>query len=192
MTVNNTKISTGPGRPRAFDQDVALDAALQLFRDQGYEATSLSDLTQAMGISRSSFYASFGSKRDVLLSAIKRYSARGLAILRDVQTNSTDTPSRALLTKLANPDDTGHGCLVVNCISELAPGDAEIQGICRGHVEQLENLFAETLSPDDPQKAAARAGVLVSIALGALTLHKSGIPQARIDETLKQAEAFLT
>ncbi len=192
MTRTSEKLLTGPGRPRAFDEDVALDAALQLFRTQGYEVTSLSDLTSAMGISRSSFYASFGCKRDVLVAVIRRYSARGLAALRGIRDATAEQPARALLTRLANPDDSGHGCLVVNCISELAPGDPEIQAICRAHVEGLEKVFAETLNPSAPQTAQVKARVLVSIALGALTLHKSGIPQERIDETLAEADPFLT
>jgi TetR/AcrR family transcriptional regulator, copper-responsive repressor len=61
------------GRPRAFDRDEALDRAMGLFWDRGYEGTSLDDLTAAMGISTSSLYATFGDKACLFEAAIDRY-----------------------------------------------------------------------------------------------------------------------
>ncbi len=61
------------GRPRAFDQEDALDAALKLFWRKGYEGTSLSDLTEAMGINRPSLYAAFGDKQSLFKQVVDRY-----------------------------------------------------------------------------------------------------------------------
>lgn len=61
------------GRPRSFDMDEALDRALNLFWTKGYEGTSLSDLTQAMGISPPSLYAAFGNKEELFRRALDRY-----------------------------------------------------------------------------------------------------------------------
>jgi len=61
------------GRPREFDVDRALDAALRLFWQHGYEGTSLSALTQAMGINMPSLYAAFGNKEQLFLKAVDRY-----------------------------------------------------------------------------------------------------------------------
>ena len=63
-------------RPRAFEPDAAIDRALDVFWSKGYEATSLDDLCSATGLSRSSFYGTFGSKKNMLLKAVTRYSAR--------------------------------------------------------------------------------------------------------------------
>ena len=63
------------GRPRTFDPDEALDRALQVFWRQGYEGASLSDLTEAMGISRTSMYAAFGNKEDLFRKALERYAS---------------------------------------------------------------------------------------------------------------------
>ena len=64
------------GRPREFDVDAALDAALAIFWRHGYEGTSLSDLTDAMGISRPSLYAAFGNKEQLFRAAMDRYERR--------------------------------------------------------------------------------------------------------------------
>ena len=61
------------GRPRAFEPDVALGRALETFRDTGFAATSLDDLSAAMGINRPSLYSAFGDKRDLYLKAYARY-----------------------------------------------------------------------------------------------------------------------
>jgi AcrR family transcriptional regulator len=63
------------GRPRAFEPDVALGKAMDTFRDGGFAATSLDDLSEAMGINRPSLYGTFGDKRDLFLKAYERYRA---------------------------------------------------------------------------------------------------------------------
>jgi len=61
------------GRPRGFDRDEALESAIRLFWTRGYEATSISDLTQAMDITPPSLYAAFGDKKRLFLEAVERY-----------------------------------------------------------------------------------------------------------------------
>jgi len=62
------------GRPTGFDKDVALDVAMRLFWERGYEGTSIADLSQAMGIHPSSIYAAFGDKQELFALAAKRYA----------------------------------------------------------------------------------------------------------------------
>jgi AcrR family transcriptional regulator len=76
-------------RPRDFDIDLAIDTALQQFWKKGYEGTSLTDLTEAMGISRPSLYAAFGSKEGLFQRALERYlqgPAAGVAVALEAPT----------------------------------------------------------------------------------------------------------
>ncbi|WP_433494551.1 TetR/AcrR family transcriptional regulator [Micromonospora sp. CA-248089] len=66
--------STALGRPREFDVDEALERAMQVFWARGYDGTSLTDLTSAMGITKSSMYAAFGNKEQLFRKAVQRYA----------------------------------------------------------------------------------------------------------------------
>src|SRR5688572_5795338 len=72
-SMKNEKATATLGRPRAFDTDKALDSAMQVFWNKGYLGTSLSDLTDAMGINRPSLYAAFGNKESLFRQALDRY-----------------------------------------------------------------------------------------------------------------------
>lgn len=71
---NETTSSRSRGRPRAFDREAALDQATRLFWLKGFEATSMTDLTKAMGIGSPSLYAAFGSKESLYAEAVRYYS----------------------------------------------------------------------------------------------------------------------
>jgi len=63
------------GRPRSFDRDAALDTAMEVFWEKGFEATSISDLTDAMGLNPPSLYSAFGDKEGLFIEAVERYSS---------------------------------------------------------------------------------------------------------------------
>jgi AcrR family transcriptional regulator len=105
------------GRARTFDTDVALDAAMVLFWRKGYEATSLSDLTEAMGINRPSLYAAFGNKEELFGKALERYGAGPSAYVREALEQPTGREvAEALLrgaADLQTDPRTPAGCLAV-------------------------------------------------------------------------------
>jgi AcrR family transcriptional regulator len=103
------------GRPRAFDRDAALTAAMQLFWRRGFSATSISDLTSAMGIGSPSLYAAFGSKEALYAEALNHYQASHEAIVWDrfLAARTTRTAVAAFLQdSAAGLSQTPHGCMV--------------------------------------------------------------------------------
>jgi AcrR family transcriptional regulator len=113
------------GRPRAFDPDTALKAALRVFWTKGYEGTALSDLTAAMGINRPSIYATFGNKEALFRKALDRYSAKMTGFTAEALKEPTARAvaerlmegTADLLSRPGNPK----GCLMVQ--GALACGD---------------------------------------------------------------------
>src|ERR1700720_855179 len=118
------------GRPRGFDPEKALEAALQMFWRKGYEGPALSDLTAAMGIIRPSIYATFGNKEALFRKALDRYSERTTNYMAEALKEPT---ARAVAERLMagaadslSCPDNPRGCLIVQ--GALACGDGA-QGI---------------------------------------------------------------
>lgn len=77
------------GRPLAFNQDEALDKALKVFWSRGYEGTSMSELTEALGINKPSIYAAFGNKEELFRKALARYSTGPAFFMKDTMKEPT-------------------------------------------------------------------------------------------------------
>lgn len=133
-------------RPREFDSDQALDKAVQVFWTGGYEATSLCDLLAAMGLSKSSFYETFGSKHALFLAALDRYekteTSRAVAWLE--QPGSPRKAIRALFERLVEKACTKgerSGCFLNNCAVEQAPHDAQASARVSTAMTRMEEAF---------------------------------------------------
>ena len=118
------------GRPREFDIDTALERAMELFWRQGYEGTSLADLTRELGVTRPSLYAAFGSKEGLFLRALDRYEARAGYRQAALAAPTAAAYARALLEGAAdlhgdkrNPP----GCLGVQGALACAPQSDSIR-----------------------------------------------------------------
>jgi AcrR family transcriptional regulator len=113
-------------RPREFDFDQALDVAKDLFWRKGYEATSLADLTQAMGISPPSFYAAFQGKEELFRRVVERYSIAQARVIDEALAKSTPVEIvRALMNGIAMLfTDPAYvpGCLIMNSALPVTGG----------------------------------------------------------------------
>ncbi|MFX0578970.1 TetR/AcrR family transcriptional regulator [Nocardia nepalensis] len=114
------------GRPRSFDADTALDCALEVFWRNGFEGTSLADLTAAMGINKPSLYAAFGNKEELFGKVLARYLDGPGAYAADALDAST---GREVVERLVHGavdltagDSTPQGCLCVKTVQSCGPG----------------------------------------------------------------------
>lgn len=120
-------------RPRTFDRDEALDAAIGAFAEQGFDGTSTDALLEAMNISRQSLYDTFGDKRSLYTEALARYQDHSVdALIRTL--NTANSPLKGLqlaVMQLAGhpPLDSPLGCFGVSAICEFGTGDAKVNAL---------------------------------------------------------------
>ncbi|MET8340081.1 TetR/AcrR family transcriptional regulator [Streptosporangium canum] len=192
-------------RPRTFDEDRVLDAAMRAFWENGYEATSTRDLCEVVGLDRSSIYNAFKSKHELFTRVLTRYidstTAAQLEILEDRERSAAER-IRALFAEIievesANRrDGRGRGCLTVNTTVELAGRDPEIARLLdRDMARRLESLKAviaagrrdgDITSPRDPDSLArflnaVIAGIRVAAQGGADRAVLEGIAATAVD-----------
>lgn len=177
-----------PGRPREFDMDTALDRAVRVFRERGYHATSIGDLTAAMRLATGSVYKAFRDKHAVFLAALERYIA-----LRGEETRSAAARGGSGRERLRNVllsyveksrgSEGRRGCLVVGGAVELAARDpvigARISAQLRANAEFIAGLVREGqadgsiprhVSPDDT------AQLMLCITQGLRVVGKARLP----------------
>lgn len=200
--VRNPHVS-GMGRPREFNADEALDRALHVFWTKGYAGTSMTDLLEAMGLSKSSFYEFFGSKHEAFMAALRRYGDREAARL-DACVGSAGCARRLIEVQLRSiierPSAEGdrRGCLTVNCAVELAPHDPLIETAIAAHLDRMEELYHRLIARGqadggistrhDPRTLAR---YLVNSLCGLQVMAKAGRdPQALEDVVLTTLEAL--
>ena len=123
-SVAATSDTAGRGRPREFDADDVLERAVQLFWEQGYEATSVSDIVVATGLNKSSLYNAFGSKEELFSRALQRYVDMRTTMLAHILVQGSagldDVHALFDFVELEMASPGGHrGCLAVNSSTEL-------------------------------------------------------------------------
>lgn len=174
------------GRPTEFDQDEVVDAAMALFWQHGYEATSLTHLLDAMSLSRSSFYHSFHSKHALFLCCLERYRARTVA---DLETRLQRAPSgKAFLEEAlywaieeAMEATPPRGCLIMNTATEFAQRDEGIAATVSGALDEYRSIFRRAVERGQSEGSVSQdldgadlAGYLVSAMSGLRTMVKAG------------------
>jgi TetR/AcrR family transcriptional regulator, copper-responsive repressor len=120
------------GRPRSFDRETALENAMEVFWKHGYEATSINDLTAAMGINPPSLYAAFGDKERLFMEAIERYQqqrAEALELAFESERTARGAVERLLKDTAERLADCGEprGCMLVMSTTNCSAESAHIQ-----------------------------------------------------------------
>ncbi|WP_341528333.1 TetR/AcrR family transcriptional regulator [Nostoc sp. UHCC 0302] len=186
------------GRPRAFDIEEALEQALQMFWRKGYLGTSLTDLTEAMGINRPSLYATFGNKETLFRKVLDRYNERQTAYLREALQEPTarrviERMMHGIVDLVTNPCNPS-GCLFAQSMLSCAdPDDPLYQELAERRVSgevAIHHRFERALSEGDlpsDTDAAALARFVVTVNFGISVQAASGASRAELLQVVQMA-----
>ena len=191
-------------RKKEFDVDTVLHKAMLAFWDRGYEATSLNDLLDCMGIQRASLYNAFVDKHTLFLDTLRRYESvvRQADIAKRLKMSS---PRQAILSLF---DDTitvvvehgaRNGCCLINTALELSPHDEEVAEFIRKALTHMEQQFFRKLIEkgrangeiDKSVLPAQTARALLSLFIGLIVLSRSRPEKLLLQSIAHQAETLL-
>ena len=181
------------GRPRQFDEEKVLDAAMEAFWSRGYEATSMAELCRATGLNKGSLYQAFGDKHSLFMRALTYYSDKEYREVMAVamQFESPLARIRAIVRKICDDACGGKGCMMNNSMVELAPHDPEVRAALQTFGEQrmqgltgviaAARLAGEIRADHEPKKLARQ---LMMTLAGAAAMSKGFLSNDETNETL--------
>ncbi|MEV4180558.1 TetR family transcriptional regulator [Streptosporangium canum] len=190
-------------RTKEFDPDVALRAALELFWERGYEATSMTDLVEHLGIGRASLYATFGGKHELYMKSLRRYreTREPSPVVMLSQPGPALPAVRGLVELYAEDsirDQRRRGCMIVNAAGEMLPGDDTVARFVDAEWTALETALTSALiraqaqgelAGDRDPRALAR---FLLVFLQGLRLTAKGLPDPdRLRDAAAQALTIL-
>ena len=189
-------------RPLSFDPDDALDAAMRMFWQHGYAGTSIHDLTEATGLSRSSLYNTWGDKLGMYVAALDRYRRRdgASAFLPLLRSGDPLGRIRAVFDTLVEDatDAPGRGCFMVGATAERGPGCDATRLRARDALDALAGSFehavreAQEAGEVPPERDAKALGYgLASSVYGLRTLARARAPREALERAASGALAAL-
>ena len=172
-------------RPIEFERPQAVNRALALFWRQGYQATTLAELLQAMGIGRSSFYAAFADKRTFFIECLDLWAARTLDLLQHARTERPpvdalqDFFERSFVG--ARGSKAHWGCMLVNTVLEMADVDDGLAARASHHLGEMQQVFQACLldAGATPARAEELAAMLMLFNEGIRVSSRRRLPDAQ-------------
>jgi AcrR family transcriptional regulator len=179
------------GRPLSFDREAALGTAMLLFWRHGYEATSVAQLTQAMGITPPSLYAAFGDKRRLFRAAVQRYMTGARTVEQIIgEAASARDAARELMMAAAignTGETTPPGCLLASALVSGSAEEAELREELAAIRRDIEALLQSRIAQDVAEDrlpsgcdAGALAGHTLAVIQGMSTLAKDGADRDKL------------
>jgi TetR/AcrR family transcriptional regulator, copper-responsive repressor len=185
------------GRPRAYQPEVALGKALDLFRKDGFAATSLDDLSAATGMNRPSLYGAFGDKRELYIKSYARYRADAREAMADIFREELPIRRRlqrifAVALDIYLSGETGpRGCFTVMTAASEAVFDPEIRSMVLEGFSELDKAFAACFRiAKERGEMPASADPAVLAQLASATIHTIAI-RARARVSRRELEAIV-
>ena len=185
------------GRPRAYQPEIALGKALDLFRKDGFAATSLDDLSAATGMNRPSLYGAFGDKRELYIKSYARYRADARAAMIDIFRD--ELPIRRRLERIfavaldiyLSGDAGPRGCFTVMTAASEAVSDPEIRAMVLEGFSELDKAFTACFRlAKENRELPPTADPVVLAQLASATIHSIAV-RARARVPRKELEAIV-
>jgi AcrR family transcriptional regulator len=185
------------GRPRAYQPEIALGKALDLFRKDGFAATSLDDLSAATGMNRPSLYGAFGDKRELYIKSYQRYRADARAAMIDIFRDPLPIRQRlqriyAVALDIYLSGEAGpRGCFTVMTAASEAVADPDIRAMVLEGFSELDKAFAACFRLAKVNGELTESADPVALAqLASATIHTIAI-RARAQVPRKELEAIV-
>jgi TetR/AcrR family transcriptional regulator, copper-responsive repressor len=185
------------GRPRAYEPDVALGKALDLFRKDGFAATSLDDLSAATGMNRPSLYGAFGDKRELYIKSYRRYREDARAAMVDIFRGELPIRQRlerihAVALDIYLSGEAGpRGCFTVMTAGSEAVADPEIRAMVLEGLAEMDKAFAACFRlAKEKGELPESADPVVLAQLATATIHTIAI-RARVRTPRRELEAIV-
>jgi AcrR family transcriptional regulator len=196
-TVDGQETPKRRGRPRAYQPEIALGKALDLFRKDGFAATSLDDLSAATGMNRPSLYGAFGDKRELYLKSYQRYRADARAVMVDIFKDELPIRKRleriyaAALDIYLTGEAGPRGCFTVMTAASEAVSDPDIRAMVLEGFSEFDKAFAGCFRiAREKGELAKSADPVVLAQLASATIHTIAI-RARAHVPRKELEAIV-
>lgn len=186
ITMKTTETTTRKtGRPLSFDRDMALEQAMLTFWKHGYETSSITDLTAAMGITAPSLYTAYGDKKQLFLEAMRRYAGSDEALQQEMAAAPTSRDAAQGMLKQAAVAFTGastpRGCLLASATASGSSASAAVQNevaevrrqIARRLEDRIKRDVAEGLLPAGTSSQAL-AMMVMALIQGMSVLARDG------------------
>ena len=185
------------GRPRAYEPDVALGKALDLFRKDGFAATSLDDLSAATGMNRPSLYGAFGDKRALFIKSYERYRDDARAAMADIFRDELPIRQRlgriyAVALDIYLSGEAGpRGCFTLMTAASEAVADPDIRAMVQEGLTGMDKAFAACFRrAKEKGELSDSADPAVLAQLASATLHSIAV-RARARTPRKELEAIV-
>jgi TetR/AcrR family transcriptional repressor of nem operon len=187
-------------RPRSFDPEAMIDAAMAVFWQKGFAATAMSDIYAATGLKPGSIYAAFESKEALFRLAFQRYAEHFRASLpQDAHGLAAIRAWLETQVRLATRDPERRGCLIVNTASERGLHPPQTRALADARLAEIRGFFADQLAIAADRgeigagldRAVAADGLLAAV-VAIMTLARAGADAATIGNVATAALAALT
>lgn len=175
------------GRPKCFDRDEVLDAAIQLFWKKGFADTSLSDLEKATGVNKSGLYSEFKDKEDIFLESMKHYRDKS-PVMALLEKEPLGWNNIELLLKASISCSGNKGCFFVNTVREYGIIPDKVKTLIEQNQKKIRHLVIENLKATKSKKDPELLATMIMTFSSGIALKLNAV---KPDQVVEEIDSFI-